>query len=274
MMSGGRTWGVWWVAATVSATASAAAAEPGAGSATGPAAESVTESAAGLTVLVAPLQGDESLRGAREGQVRDAVRRAVESHGYAIAPAALVLGHAVVACQSPECIARTLDAASAELAIVPAVWLQPSGGEELTLTLIRPNEKNLNASGPVGDDLSEAASRLLAELLAPRAAVIAKPAFEASSAEPTRRQPKYPHAWKAGPICLLAGGTAAFLAIGIGAATKSEQEQLDTTAVAIWSAVGVAALAGGITWWVIGAKRRRAPTVALRPTGIDLRLRF
>ena len=39
--------------------------------------------------------------------------------------------------------------------------------------------------------------------------------------------------------------------------------------------VGAAAIGGGIAWWVVGAKRRRpAPTIALRPTGIDLRLRF
>ena len=272
MMSGGRTWSVWWVAATVSATvsAAAAAAEPG------PETESASASASApaLTVLVAPVQGSELVRGAREGQLADAVQRAVESHGYAVATAAPVLGHAVVACQSPECVERTLRAAGAELALVPAVWLKPGGGEELTLTLIRPNEKSLNTSAPVGDDLSETAARLVADLLARPATSVRESALEAPSPEPAGPRPRRPHAWTAGPICLLAGGTAAFLAIGIAAATKTERQQLDTTAVAIWSAVGVAALAGGVTWWVVGAKRRRAPMVALHPTGIDLRLRF
>ena len=73
---------------------------------------------------------------------------------------------------------------------------------------------------------------------------------------------------------MLAGGSAAFIAIGVGAATKSENQQLNTSAVAAWSAIGAAAIAGGIAWWVVGAKRRRAGAVGLRPTGIDLRLRF
>ena len=95
--------------------------------------------------------------------------------------------------------------------------------------------------------------------------------------------PAHPHAWKAGPILLITGGAAAFIAIGAAAGTKSDSQQLNTGAVAAWSAVGAAAIAGGITWWVVGAKRRReraapaaahSPAIALRPTGIDLRLRF
>ena len=86
---------------------------------------------------------------------------------------------------------------------------------------------------------------------------------------------KHPHAWKAGPIVLLAAGAAAFIAVGDGAATKGDHQQLNSAAVGVWSAVGAAAMAGGITWWVVGAKRRqRAPTLALHPRGVDLRLRF
>jgi hypothetical protein len=74
---------------------------------------------------------------------------------------------------------------------------------------------------------------------------------------------------------LLTGGAAAFVAVGVGAATKGAGEQLNTAAVAGWSGVGAAALAGGIAWWVVGAKRRRqAPTITLHPGGVDLSLRF
>ena len=61
---------------------------------------------------------------------------------------------------------------------------------------------------------------------------------------------------------------------GWHAATKGQDEQLNTSAVAGWSVAGAAAIGAGIAWWVVGAKRRRAPTISLRPTGIDLRLRF
>ena len=71
----------------------------------------------------------------------------------------------------------------------------------------------------------------------------------------------------------------------------NEQDEIDyqtlfaenAGAVAAWSAVGAAAIAGGITWWVIGEKRRQqraesastvTPTITFHPTGIDLRLRF
>ncbi len=188
-----------------------------------------------------------------------------------------LLGQAVVACQSPECIEQTLDAADAELAIVPAVWSQKSVSVELTLTLLQRVGRNLNASGPVGADLSAAAEALVNELLVKRAAPV--PPRKADASHRPRGSlsdgPKHRHAWKAGPIILLTGGAAAFVAIGVGAATKGAGEQLNTAAVAGWSAVGAAALAGGMAWWVVGAKRRRqAPTITLHPTGVDLSLRF
>jgi hypothetical protein len=92
-----------------------------------------------------------------------------------------------------------------------------------------------------------------------------------------------PHAWKAGPIILIAGGTAAIVAIGIAAGVKNDNQQLNTSAVAAWAAVGAAAIGGGVAWWVVGAKRRRksgeprsalAAELALHPTKIDLTLRF
>ncbi len=92
-----------------------------------------------------------------------------------------------------------------------------------------------------------------------------------------------PHAWKAGPIILIVGGAAAVVAIGVGAGVKSDEQQLNPSAVAAWAAVGAAAIGGGIAWWVVGEKRRRkngdlrgalAPELALHPTKIDLTLRF
>ena len=87
----------------------------------------------------------------------------------------------------------------------------------------------------------------------------------------------------AGPAVLVAGGAAAFVAIGVGAATKNADQQMNTSAVAAWATIGAAAIAGGVAWWVVGQKRRRkkhesggvlVPELALFPSKIDLRLRF
>jgi len=220
-------------------------------------------------VLLAPVQGSESLSAARREPVVDALGRALEAHGYEIAVPQEPLGQAVVACQTPECVERTLDAARAEFALVPALWLQEGKATELTLTVLQRFARNLNASAPVGSELSTAASALVDSLLARRAGSASAPAPAPAPAK------KHPHAWKAGPVVLLAGGTAAFITVGVGAATKGDHQQLNSAAVGVWSAVGAAAMAGGITWWVVGAKRRqRAPTLALHPRGVDLRLRF
>jgi hypothetical protein len=80
----------------------------------------------------------------------------------------------------------------------------------------------------------------------------------------------------------MAGGAAAFIAIGVAAGVRSDSQQLNTGAVAAWSVVGAAAIAGGIAWLVVGDKRRRRrasqanalPELTLYPTGFDLRLRF
>lgn len=257
-----------WVAALPSAAAPVSASEP---------------APALASVLVTPVQGSESVSRERRERVVDAVGRALESHGYAVDVSQPLLGQAVVACQSSECIEQTLDAADAELAIVPAVWSKESASEELTLTLLQRVHRNLNASGPVGPDLSAAAGALVNELLAKRAVQVpSSAAVPPRRADASHRQrgslsdgPKHRHAWKSGPIILLSGGAAAFVAIGVGAATKGAGEQLNAAAVAGWSAVGAAALAGGIAWWVVGAKRcRQAPTITLYPGGVDLRLRF
>jgi len=223
-----------------------------------------------VSVLLAPVQGSEALRGQLGERVLAAVRRALRSRGYQDAASQELLGQAVVACQTPECIEQALDAAGAAFAIVPAIWVRESGGEELTLTLVQKSGRSLNATGAVGDDLSGTSADLVDELLAQGAAVPAS-------------APAHPHAWKAGPIVLIAGGAAAFVAVGVAAGIRNDTQQLNTGAAAAWSVVGATAIAGGIVWWVVGEKRRRqraestgalAPTIAFHPTGIDLRLRF
>jgi hypothetical protein len=223
--------------------------------------------------LITPVQGSATLSAERQARIVDAVARALEARGHTVSVDQPLLGQAIVACQSPECIEQSLDAAEAEFAIVPAAWSKEDGGAELTLTLVQRLGRNLNASGPVGDDLSAAAATLVDALLTQRA--VSTPVSAPEPASAPAPPPKHPHAWKAGPVILIAAGSAPFIAIGVAAATKSDDQQLDTSAVAIWSAVGAAAIGGGIAWWVVGAKRRkRAAEVTVRPAGIDLRLRF
>ena len=238
-----------------------------------------SRTAAGELVLVAPVQGSEALRGELAERVESAVRVALRERGYTVTVEQEALGRAVVACRTPECVEDALDAAGVAFAIVPAIWTRESGGRELALTLVQTSSRNLNATGVLEVDLPSTATTLVDALLAQRAAV----AREAAGTRLSSSEPAHPHAWKAGPIILIAGGTAAFVAIGVAAGVKSDSQQLNTSAVAAWSAVGAAVIAGGIAWWVVGAKRRRsepspaaalAPTIALRPTGIDLRLRF
>jgi len=284
-------WVVVMAAGPVAAQGAAAGsvAEPGsvAESAAEPASVAASASAKEW-VLVAPVQGSEALRVQHGGRVVGAVRRALQARGYQETVSQELLGQAVVACQTPECVERALEAAGAAFAIVPAIWSRESGGEELTLTLMQKSGRNLNANGLVGDNLSGTAADLVAKLLERQAAALAADASAAAasvvvSAPTAASESAHPHAWKAGPIILIAGGAAAIVAVGVAAGIRSDTQQLNTAAVATWSAIGAAAIAGGIAWWVIGEKRRRqkaesagtlAPTIAFRPTGIDLRLRF
>ena len=377
-----------------------------------------------LPVLLAPVQGTQSLRAQQAPRVTAAVRRALEAHGYQVSASKELLGQTVVACQTPECVEQALDAAGAGFAIVPAIWSRESGGEEVTLTLVRRSGRSLNASAMVRDDLPGTTGGLVEELLrraglgavtsagtrtdtpaeararrakpgatrrpsASEAKGVAgrttggggravqpntgtapqdsrrqrepegrSPAQSAGKAkrsdrraredygrgwaggvtntgtgaatqdsrrqrEPEGRSPAQragkakrsdrraredygrgwaggvtntgagagtgtgtrgrPRAWMAGPIVLIGGGVAAFVAIGVSAGVKSDNQQLNTAAVAAWATIGAAAIAGGAAWWVVGERRRRperesagalAPEIALRPTKIDLRLRF
>ena len=244
------------------------------------------------SVLVAPVQGNGGLRAQLGERVIAAVRRGLWSRGYQESSQGL-LGQAVVACQTPECVEQALDAAGAAFAIVPAIWFRESGGEELTLTLVQRSGRSLNANAMITDDLSGTATCLVDELLARQAAAgaaavegpaAASPRGADAVHPPRGSEPRHAHAWKAGPIVLIGTGAGALIAVGVGAGVKSDSQQLNTTAVAAWSAVGAAAISGGIAWWVVGEKRRRrhrggsahalAPAINLRPTGIDLRLGF
>lgn len=236
-------------------------------------------------VLVAPVQGSDALRTQYADRVESAVRRALQARGYAVTVAQESLGQAVVACQTPECVEQALDAAGVAFAIVPAIWSRENGGEELTLTLLERSRRSLNASGVVGDDLSVTATNVVDELLARRAAAAPLPVRDTALAPdsgPTAFA-AHAHAWKAGPIILITGGAAAFVVIGVAAGVREDSQQLDGAAVAAWSTIGAAAIAGGIAWWVVGEKRRgkrpkssstTGPAVCLRPTGFDLKLRF
>jgi hypothetical protein len=234
------------------------------------------------SVLVAPVQGSEALRVQHGDRVAGAVRRALDARGYQETGSQELLGRAIVACQTPECVEQALDAAHASFAIVPAIWSRATGGEELTLTLIQKSGRNLNANGVLDDDLPGTAATLVDELLEQQvASVVATPSAAAATAETVA--PSHPHAWKAGPIILIAGGAGAVIAVGVAAGIRNDTQQFNTAGVATWSAVGAAAIAGGIAWWVVGEKRRRqkaepaaalATEIAFRPTGIDLRLRF
>ncbi|NOQ84876.1 MAG: hypothetical protein GQ551_12780, partial [Myxococcales bacterium] len=232
------------VAGTVAEPASVAEAVPAAVPA------SVAEPVNGW-VLVSPVQGSEALRVRHGGRVLGAVRRALQARGYRELASQELLGKAVVACQTPECVEQTLDAAGAAFAIVPAIWLRESGGEELTLTLVQKSGRSLNANGVIGDDLSGIAADLVDELLERQAAAVAAEASAAaasvavpapSAVAPS--EPAHPHAWKAGPIILIAGGAAAIVTVGVAAGIRSDTQQFNTAAVATWSAIGAAAIAG------------------------------
>jgi len=241
----------------------------------GATAEASTGTPSGRPVLVTPVVGSEAVADMKHGEIHTAVRRALEAEGFRVVDGQELFGRAIIACQTPECTEQALNAAGAELAIVPALWERNGGESELTLTLVQREGHNVNVEGVVADDLELLAQALVVELLAAKGTAPAT----TDAGSPKRMRP---NAWMSGPVLLVTGGSAAFITIGAGAATKSDTQQLDTASVAAWSTVGAAALAGGIAWWVVAAKRRRHPPESLRgtpvftlgATRVDLRLRF
>lgn len=271
----------YWLGATAWVVLTAA---PGAAQGTVTAAATALASssptAAPAAVLIAPVQGSDALGASYGEPVSNAVRGALRSRGHQVTAGQEPWGRAVVDCQTPECIEHALDAADAAFAVVPAVWSRERGGAELTLTLVQRSGRSLNVSAALGTDVSRTATALVDMLLMRQAASSAGPEVWPDA---TASETPHPHAWKAGPILLIAAGSAAFVAIGVAAGIRDDSQQLDGAAVGAWSAVGTAAVAGGIAWWVVGKKRRRSEnsrhgargaTVGFQPTRIDLRLRF
>lgn len=294
--------GVWfWGMALVVGAPVEAAAEPesGAVSVSVSAPESVPESApvsVSAPVLLVGVQGSVGVRHAYEERLGGALGDALVDRGYTVV-ADSRKGEALVACGALECIEQTLDGAGAVFAVVPAMWVRQGDRRELTLTLVGKSGRNLNAGTVINGDLRSTAMALLDELLGRRAELDgdgdewAADGLEIAAADGTtegqtaapRHQPAHPHAWKTGPIVLLAGGAAIFIGVGVRAGIRDSAQQLNKGAVAAWTVVGAAGLAGGTAWWIVGAKRRRGPgarsgsadtAIRVSPSGFDLRLRF
>jgi hypothetical protein len=251
------------------------------------------------TALVGPVQGSPEVRHAYAARVHRALVHSLEARGYAVLddPAA---GEALVACASVECVTDTLDLAGAPYGWVPAMWVRTGTRRELTLTLVQKSGRSLNAGTVINGDLSSITASLVDELLhrvddgehpsvetdAPPG-LVAKaisvpsshdPASNVVSDEPATGRA---HAWMAGPIVLWAGGGAIFIAIGAAAAMRDDDQRLNEGAVVGWSILGVAALATGTAWWVVGSRRRsskgragRQAAIGVSPSGFDLRVRF
>ena len=256
-------------------------------------------SASEKTVLLAPVQGSEGVRHAYGTRVRKALTGALRQRGYTVAPRK-DRAVALVSCAAPECTTRVLDKTTAEFGVVPAIWAKDDHTREITLTLVGGSGRTINAGTVMNGDLSSTIGGLLDELLTRRAelepstntelALTAAPESPSLGARagPSARSsipsdaPNHPNAWKSGPILLWASGAGVFVAIGVAAATKGEHQRLRTGAVAAWSAVGGAALLGGVAWWIMGkrrqAQRSRAESletaVRVSSRGFDLRLRF
>ena len=267
-------------------------AQPTQGAKRGP--EGIAQDAA----LVSPTQGDDALRDLIGERAEAAIRRALTSHGYVTSPRDSMLGTALVACETPECMDQVLSAAGAEFGVVPAVWTRTRDGEkELTITLIERSGRTINLEGTVDANNTTAivASRLIEEALAQRGVepIIGDPVAEAAAKSSESKQRQY---WIAGPILLIAAGAGMGVAVGIAAAQDGcserrgdqcvERTELNRTVAIALSAVGAAAVAGGVAWWVIGAKRRKRASkdtkgpaasttrVGVSPTGVHFRMQY
>ena len=257
-------------------------------------AEGIAQDAA----LVSPTQGDTALRDLIGERAESAIRRALNSHGYVTSPRDSMLGTALVACETPECMDQVLSAAGAEFGVVPAVWTRTRDGEkELTITLIERSGRTINLEGTVDANNTTAmvASQLIEEALAQRGVepLMGDPVAEAAA---KNSEPKERQYWIAGPILLIAAGAGMGVAVGIAAAQDGcserrgdqcvERTDLNNTVAIALSAVGAAAVAGGVAWWIVGAKRRRrarkeiegaaarTTRVGVSPTGVHFRMQY
>ncbi|MDH3625461.1 MAG: hypothetical protein OES69_13045 [Myxococcales bacterium] len=236
------------------------------------------------TVLVALVQGASEVRAAYADRVGEALLGALVERGYAVVTDK-ARGEALVACGTLACVEQTLEGGGAAFGIVPAMWVRAGDRREVTLTLVGKSGRNLNAGTVIDGDLSQTTAALVDELLARRSELESNtPSAVPRAADEPKQTSARPHAWRAGPILLWAGGAVAFVGIGAAAGMKDETQELNKGAVVAWSVVGAAALAGGTAWWVLGDKRRRRQAertaatsntaIRVSPRGFDLRLRF
>ena len=273
---------------TGTAIGAALASKTGAASATAPVSPRAS-------VLLGPVQGSDALRPLHGEPIANAVRQALVSRGYDVANNSHeAWGRRLVQCPTPECVEQALGGAEAAFAVVPAVWSRPDDAVELTLTLLQRTARSVNVSGVLAEEPLSTATMLVDTLLAQRATLAAGSGSTAAALPqgadgssrlggPAPSEPVHPHAWKAGPAILLTAGATAFVAVGVAAGVRRDGQQLNDAAVGAWSAIGAAAIAGGIAWWVVGQKRRHSEgasrgtqgaALAFQPTRIDLRLRF
>lgn len=248
----------------------------------------------GAVVLIGPVQGTEGVREIYQDRVCHALGQALAARGYRHAVNRSG-GRSLVTCSSPECSRAVLEHAGARFAIVPAVWARAEGRRELTLTLVGKSGRNVNAGTVLDRDLATTTATLVRLLLernaqeratdATGAEWIARERHDAEEGRPgtvpedrASPRPRFPHAWVAGPIALWAGAAATFVSVGAVAAMRDEAESLNRGAIAGWSVLGGAALAGGTTWWTIGHQRRnprvREFAIRVSPSGFDMRGRF
>jgi len=253
---------------------------------------------AGTSVLVSEARGSPAARRIYSAAVRQALEEALADHDYR--PASdRGHGDALVRCSTPECNERVLRAAESAFALVPAVWTKTDGRHELTLTLVQKSGRNLNEGTVLGRGLSSTVTILLARLLAQHAERAALPevpwvltsgsastvgrgARAGAHARDARNDERAPRGWVAGPVLFLAAGAATFVTLGVVVGMRDEQQAVDRGAVAAWSSVGAAALAGGTAWWIVGRRKRQAreasrdalPSLRVSPSGFDLRCWF
>ncbi len=289
MLAVGHKWGMaaWALLTAAPVGAQEAVAGTVAASATAPVAPRAS-------VLLGPVQGSDALRPLHGEPIADAVRQALVSRGYDVANSQEPWGQRLVECPTPECVEQALGGAEAAFAVVPAVWSRPHDAVELTLTLVQRTARSVNVSGVLAEEPLSTATMLVDALLARRVTLAAGSGPTAAALPqgtdgssrlggPAPSEPVHPHAWKAGPVILITAGAAAFVAVGVAAGVQRDGQQLNGAAVGAWSAIGAAAIAGGIAWWVVGQKRRhsegasrrtRGAALGFQPTRIDLRLRF
>ncbi|MFA9412898.1 MAG: protein kinase, partial [Deltaproteobacteria bacterium] len=102
-----------------------------------------------VSVLVAPVQGSEALRGELGERVLGAVRRALAARGYLEVASPELLGQAVVACQTPECVEQVLDAAGAAAlrAHLEAAGIDVRTGERVERIEVEDGRRVLHLAG-------------------------------------------------------------------------------------------------------------------------------